>query len=71
MPKNREKQRVHLRCGMTKEERLREECLRKERIRMGVPGGLGNGLDRKNYYGLSDPTPYKAVRNMIRRGERL
>lgn len=25
-------------------------------------------LDRHNDYGLSDPTPYKAVKNMIRRG---
>ena len=61
MPKNRVKQRAHLRCGMTKEERLQKEAF----------GGLGDGLDRKNYYGLSDPTPYKAVRNMIKRGEML
>ena len=25
-------------------------------------------LDRKNYYGNSDPTPYLAVRNIIREG---
>ncbi len=61
MAKDRVKQRAHLRCGMTKEERLRRE----------VFGGLGEGLDRKNYYGLSDPTPYKAIKNMIRKGERL
>lgn len=23
-------------------------------------------LDKRNYYGLDDPTPYKAVRNLIR-----
>ena len=61
MPKDRVKQRAHLRCGMKKEERLRLEAL----------DGLGSGLDKKNYYGLSDPTPYKAVKNMIRKGERL
>lgn len=26
-------------------------------------------LDKRNYLGLDDPTPYAAVRNMIRRGE--
>lgn len=26
-------------------------------------------LDKKNYLGLDDPTPYQAVKNMIRRGE--
>ena len=61
MPKNRVKQRSHLKCGMAKEERLRREA----------NGGLGDGLDRKNCFGLSDPTPYKAVKNMIRKGERL
>lgn len=61
MPKDRVKQRAHLRCGMKKEERLR----------LGALDGLGSGLDKKNYYGLSDPTPYKAVKNMIKRGERL
>ena len=61
MPKDRVKQRAHLKCGMTKGERLRS----------GASGGLGDGLDRKNYYGLPDPTPYKAIRNMIKRGGRL
>lgn len=61
MPKNRLKQRAHLRCGVTKEERLRREFV----------NGLGDGLDRKNYFGLSDPTPFKAVRNLIRRGSML
>ena len=31
--------------------------------------GKQDELDKKNYYGLSDPTPYKAVKNLIRRGE--
>lgn len=26
-------------------------------------------IDPFNFYGIHDPTPYKAVKNMIRRGE--
>ena len=58
MAKNRVKQRTHLRCGMTKEERLSTEArAREEEL-----------LEKRNYYGLDDPTPYKAVRNLIREG---
>ena len=58
MAKNRVKQRAHLRCGMTKEERLQKEALeRQEEL-----------LEKRNYYGLDDPTPYQAVRNLIREG---
>ena len=58
MAKNRVKQRAHLRCGMTKEERLnREAQAREEEL-----------LEKRNYYGLDDPTPYQAVKNLIREG---
>ena len=58
MAKNRVKQRAHLRCEMTKEERLQKEAKeRQEEL-----------LEKRNYYGLDDPTPYQAVRNLIREG---
>ena len=56
MAKNRVKQRAHLKCGMTKEERLKKE--QREEL-----------LDLTDSFGLKDPTPYEAVKNMIRRGE--
>ena len=59
MAKNREKQRAHLKCGMTKEERLiKEAAERREAL-----------LDLTDSFGLKDPTPYQAVKNMYRRGE--
>ncbi len=30
--------------------------------------GRQEPLDRKNAYGISDPTPYKAVKNIIKKG---
>ena len=63
MAKNRTKQREHLNCGMTKEERLRKEATEREaRCRE-------EKLDLIDYCGIKDLTPYKAVMNMIRRGE--
>ena len=65
MAKNREKQRAHLKCGMTKEERLAketeeaEEALREEK------------LDLKNYYGNKDLTPFMVSRRMSRKGQLL
>ena len=58
MAKNRIKQRAHLNCGMTKEERLKAEARQacKE-----------EKLDLIDYCGIKDPTPYEAVRNIIRR----
>ena len=56
MAKNRVKQRAHLKCDMTKEERLKKE--QREEL-----------LDLTDSFGLKDPTPYEAVKNMIRRGE--
>lgn len=56
MAKNRVKQREHLKCGMTKEERLRKEARRNQE----------ELLDLTDSFGIKDPTPYEAVKNMIR-----
>ena len=56
MAKNRIKQRAHLNCGMTKEERLKAEARQacKE-----------EKLDLIDYCGIKNPTPYMAVKNII------
>ena len=61
MAKNRVKQREHLRCGMTKEERLQKEAAEREAQRREEK------LDLIDYCGIKDPTPYEAVKNIIRR----
>ena len=68
MAKNRIKQREHARCGMPKEERLKmeaaqraaEQALREQRIRE-------EKLDLIDYCGIKDPTPYEAIKNIIRK----
>ena len=57
MAKNRVKQRAHLNCGMTKEERLERERLACKE----------EPIDKRNFYGIQDPTPYEAVKNIIRK----
>ena len=59
MANDREKQRAQLKCGMTKEERLMREAAEQHEAL----------LDLTDSFGLKDPTPYQAVKNMIRRGE--
>ena len=61
MAKNRTKQREHLNCGMTKEERIRKEAAEREAQRREEK------LDLIDYCGIKDTTPYEAVRNIIRR----
>ena len=61
MAKNRTKQREHLNCGMTKEERLRKEATEREAQRREEK------LDLIDYCGIKDPTPYLAVKNIIRK----
>ena len=61
MAKNRVKQREHLRCGMTKEERLQKEAAEREAQRREEK------LDLTDFCGIKDPTPYEAVKNIIRR----
>ena len=61
MAKNRTKQREHLNCGMTKEERLRKEATERE------AQCREEALDLVDYCGIKDPTPYLAVKNIIRK----
>ena len=61
MAKNRTKQREHLNCGMTKEERLRKEATEREAL------CREEKLDLIDYCGIKDPTPYLAVKNIIRK----
>ena len=61
MAKNRTKQREHLNCGMTKEERLRKEAAERE------AQCREEKLDLVDYCGIKDPTPYLAVKNIIRK----
>ena len=58
MAKNRIKQRAHLNCGMSKEERLKAEARQANKEEK---------LDLIDYCGIKDPTPYEAVRNIIRK----
>ena len=65
MAKNRLKQREHLRCGMTKEERLLKES--GEQINTRV---REEKLDLRDYCGIKNPTAYEAVKNIIRKEQR-
>lgn len=58
MAKNRIKQRAHLNCGMTKEERLKIEASQSCKEEK---------LDLIDHCGIKDPTPYMAVKNIIRK----
>ena len=61
MAKNRTKQREHLNCGMTKEERLRKEATERETLCQEEK------IDLIDYCGIKDPTPYLSVKNIIRK----
>lgn len=61
MAKNRTKQREHLNCGLTKEERLRKEATEREAL------CREEKIDLIDYCGIKDPTPYLAVKNIIRK----
>ena len=61
MAKKRTKQREHLNCGMTKEERLQKEATERE------AQCREEELDLIDYCGIKNPTPYLAVKNIIRR----
>lgn len=58
MAKNRIKQRAHLNCGMSKEERLKAEARQASKEEK---------LDLIDHCGIKDPTPYLAVKNIIRK----
>ena len=68
MAKNRVKQREHLNCGMSKEDRLMKEAaqMEAERARMEQKR-LEEQIDLIDYCGIKDPTPYLAVKNIIRK----
>ena len=63
MAKNRVKQREHLNCGMTREERLMKEEADRLRVQRKQKE---EKLDLIDYCGIKDPTPYEAVKNIIR-----
>lgn len=68
MAKNRVKQREHLNCGLNKEERLKKEAAQKEEERISrTLRRQEEKLDLVDYCGIKDPTPYQAVKNIIRR----
>jgi len=68
MAKNRVKQREHLNCGMTKEERLMREAALMEAERVSKEQKrLEEQIDLIDYCGIKDPTPYLAVKNIIRK----
>lgn len=68
MAKNRVKQREHLNCGMTKEERLMREAALMEAERVSKEQKrLEEQIDLVDYCGIKDPTPYLAVKNIIRK----
>ena len=68
MAKNRDKQREHLYCGMSREERFKKEAAQKEaELASKEQRRLEEKLDLIDYCGIKDPTPYEAVRNIIRR----
>ena len=67
MAKDRAKQREHLKCGMTKEERLKREAFqeeaevsRKERERREEL------IDLRDFCGIRQPTPYEAVKRIVK-----
>lgn len=64
MAKNRVKQREHLNYGMTREERLMKEEADRLRMQQEQKEEM---LDLHDYCGIKDPTPYLAVRNIIRK----
>ncbi len=68
MAKNRVKQRAHLYCGMSKEERLKKEAAQMEAERVSrAQRCREEKLDLVDFCGIKDPTPYLAVKNIIRR----
>ena len=52
--KNRDKQRAHRKNGVSKEARLMVEAKEEQ-------------IDLADYCGIKDPTPYEAVKNIIRK----
>ena len=66
MAKNRVKQRAHLNCGMTKEERLMMEAAQRDAAQAKKEQRHREELlDRRDFCGIKDPTPYQAVKNIV------
>ena len=71
MAQNRKKQREHRKCGMTKEERLKMEAVRRETEQAAKERAKQEELlDRVDFCGIRQPTPYQAVKNIVRKQRR-
>ena len=68
MAKNRVKQSEHLNCGMSREDRLKKEAAQMEAERASMERKrLEEQIDLIDFCGIKDPTPYEAVKNIIRK----
>lgn len=65
MAKNRDRQKAHKRCGISREERLQREADRVSRLQMELEDLNSQKLDMVNCFGLKDPTPLEAVNRIL------
>ena len=71
MAQNRKKQREHRKCGMSKDERLRMEAAQRDADQATKEKARQEELlDRVDYCGIRQPTPYQAVKNIVRNQRR-
>ena len=67
MAQNRKKQREHRKCGMTKDERLKMEAAQRDAEQAAKEKARREELlDRVDFCGIRQPTPYEAVKNIVR-----
>ena len=67
MAKDRAKQREHLKCGMTKEERLKREAFQEEaELARKEQERREELIDRRDFCGIRQPTPYEAVKRIVK-----
>lgn len=67
MAKNRVKQREHLNCGMTRDERLKKEAAQKEaELARKEQERREELIDRRDFCGIRQPTPYEAVKRIVK-----
>ena len=70
MAKNREKQKAHKRCGLTRDERIMKEAEERQlsikMLEKELQELKEEELEAVNYYGLKDPTPRDAVKRILR-----
>lgn len=68
MSKNRAKQHEHLNCGMTRDERLKKEAAQKEsELDRKEQERREELIDRRDFCGIRQPTPYEAVKCIVKK----